>query len=168
MSKGTETEMKQHIRVLAAAGGLLTAMFASELAFAQKAGGILKMYTIDSPASMSILEEATVFAERPMMGVFNNLVMFDQHVKQNSLSSIVPDSVHRARGCAREVMNKPGGLSDGIWVPPRCAFIRGPSPRHARGDAVGLSRKPGIAFDNHTLSPICPHRRASPAHPKSG
>ena len=25
------------------------------------------------------------------MGVFNNLVMFDQHVKQNSLASIVPD-----------------------------------------------------------------------------
>ena len=53
------------------------------------------------------------------------------------------------------MMENPGGLSDGIWVPPRCAFIRGPSPRHARGDAVGLSRKPGIAFDNHTLSPIC-------------
>src|SRR6266487_4316326 len=27
----------------------------------------------------------------PMMGVFNNLVMFDQHVKQNSLDKIVPD-----------------------------------------------------------------------------
>jgi hypothetical protein len=26
------------------------------------------MYTVDSPASMSILEEATVFAERPMIG----------------------------------------------------------------------------------------------------
>jgi len=26
-----------------------------------------------------------------MMGVFNNLVVFDQHVKQNSLQSIVPD-----------------------------------------------------------------------------
>jgi hypothetical protein len=47
--------------------------------------------TVDSPASMSILEEATVFAERPMMGVFNNLVIYDQHVKQNSLQSIVPD-----------------------------------------------------------------------------
>ena len=40
---------------------------------------------------MSIHEEATVVAERPMMGVFNNLVMFDQHVPQNSLQSIVPD-----------------------------------------------------------------------------
>jgi peptide/nickel transport system substrate-binding protein len=26
-----------------------------------------------------------------MMGIFNNLVLFDQHVKQNSLASIVPD-----------------------------------------------------------------------------
>ena len=30
-------------------------------------------------------------AKRPMMGVFNNLVMFDQQVKQNSLESMVPD-----------------------------------------------------------------------------
>ena len=49
------------------------------------------MYTLDSPASMSILEETTVFAQRPVMGVFNNLVMFDQHVKQNTLQAIVPD-----------------------------------------------------------------------------
>jgi hypothetical protein len=30
---------------------------------------------------MSILEEGTVFAQGPMMGVFNNLVIFDQQVK---------------------------------------------------------------------------------------
>jgi len=35
------------------------------------------MYSPDSPASMSIHEEATIFAEGPMMGVFNNLVMYD-------------------------------------------------------------------------------------------
>ena len=64
---------------------------AAKPALAQKPGGILKMYSPDSPASMSIHEEATVFAEGPMMGVFNNLVMFDQHVPQNSLQSIVPD-----------------------------------------------------------------------------
>ncbi len=58
---------------------------------AQKMGGTLRIWLIDSPASMSIHEEATVVAERPVMGVFNNLVMFDQHIKQNSLSSIVPD-----------------------------------------------------------------------------
>ena len=64
---------------------------AANPAAAQKAGGILKSYSIDSPASMSIHEEATVFAVRPVMGVFNNLVMYDQHVKQNSMQSIVPD-----------------------------------------------------------------------------
>jgi hypothetical protein len=39
----------------------------------------------------------------------------------------------------------PGGLPQGIWVPPRCAFIRVSSLRHARG-AQSASRKPGIAF----------------------
>ena len=34
----------------------------------------------DSPASMSILEESTIITLAPMMAVFNNLVMFDQHV----------------------------------------------------------------------------------------
>ena len=83
--------MKRNLRGFAAAGSLFLAMFVAEAAFAQKQGGILKMYNPDSPASMSIHEEATIVSERPMMGVFNNLVMFDQHVPQNSLSSIVPD-----------------------------------------------------------------------------
>src|SRR5690348_12886467 len=90
-SQGRYMEMKRSLRGFAAAGSLFLAMFAAELAFAQKQGGILKMYDPDSPASMSIHEEATIVSERPMMGVFNNLVMFDQHVKQNSLESIVPD-----------------------------------------------------------------------------
>jgi len=75
----------------AAAVALLIAISGGGTAFAQKQGGILRMYTPDSPASMSIHEEATVFAQGPMMGVFNNLIMFDQHVPQNSLQSIVPD-----------------------------------------------------------------------------
>src|SRR4051794_3300065 len=83
--------MKRELRVLAAAGSLLLAMVANDAAFAQKSGGILKMYSPDSPAGMSIHEEATVFAEGPVMGVFNNLVIFDQHVPQNTLQSIVPD-----------------------------------------------------------------------------
>jgi peptide/nickel transport system substrate-binding protein len=83
--------MTQNLRALATAAGVLAATLGAEPAWAQKSGGILKMYDPDSPASMSILEEGTVFAEGPMMGVFNNLVMFDQHVAQNSLQSIVPD-----------------------------------------------------------------------------
>jgi peptide/nickel transport system substrate-binding protein len=83
--------MGRDLRGLATAAVLLTARLINETASAQKRGGILRMYTPDSPASMSILEEATVFARGPMMGVFNNLVVFDQHVKQNSLQSIVPE-----------------------------------------------------------------------------
>jgi peptide/nickel transport system substrate-binding protein len=83
--------MRRDHRSFAAAAVLLTALLINDTASAQKRGGILRMYTPDSPASMSILEEATVFARGPMMGVFNNLVIFDQHVKQNSLQSIVPE-----------------------------------------------------------------------------
>src|SRR5579885_1646368 len=77
------------MRLLLAAALVLS--LATYHAQAQKMGGTLRIWLIDSPASMSIHEEATVVAERPVMGVFNNLVMFDQHIKQNSLSSIVPD-----------------------------------------------------------------------------
>ncbi len=66
---------------------ILWVLCTAGLAHAQKHGGILRMYSPDSPASMSIHEEATVFAEGPMMGVFNNLVMYDQHVPKNSLQS---------------------------------------------------------------------------------
>jgi peptide/nickel transport system substrate-binding protein len=89
--KQGEEKMAFNLRAAATAVALLIAISASGTAFAQKQGGILRMYSPDSPASMSILEEATVFAQGPMMGVFNNLVIFDQQVKQNSLQSIVPD-----------------------------------------------------------------------------
>ena len=79
------------LRAAATASVLLTAMAGSGVAFAQKTGGILRTYDPDSPGGLSIQEEATVFARGPMMGVFNNLIMFDQHVPQNSLASIVPD-----------------------------------------------------------------------------
>jgi peptide/nickel transport system substrate-binding protein len=78
-------------RVLAAAFSLLLTSSGANMAAAQKHGGILKMGHFDSPASMSMLEESTLAVNRPMSGVFNNLVMFDQHVPQNSLRSIVPD-----------------------------------------------------------------------------
>ena len=83
--------MKRKLRACVAMAGLLIGLLAADPALAQKSGGVLKLYSPDSPASMSIHEEATVFAEGPMMGVFNNLVIYDQHVPQNSLQSIVPD-----------------------------------------------------------------------------
>jgi peptide/nickel transport system substrate-binding protein len=83
--------MKHYLRAAIAAGALLAAILGGGTAFAQKQGGVLRTYDPDSPGGLSILEEATVFARGPMGGVFNNLIMFDQHVPQNSLQSIVPD-----------------------------------------------------------------------------
>ena len=83
--------MRLHLRGFASLVGLLIALAAAPAAFAQKQGGTLREYMIDSPASMSIHEESTVVAERPVMGVFNNLVLFDQHVKQNNPDAIVPE-----------------------------------------------------------------------------
>ena len=79
-------------RAAAAAVTVLAAMLAAiTSAVAQKQGGTLRIYHRDSPASMSIHEEGTVGVMLPMMPVFNNLMLFDQHVKQNSLDMIVPD-----------------------------------------------------------------------------
>ena len=83
--------MTRHHRGVVAAAGMLLTLSAAPAALAQKSGGILRQYIIDSPASMSIHEETTVVAERPMMAVMNNLVLFDPHVAQNSLSDIVPE-----------------------------------------------------------------------------
>jgi len=81
--------MKRDLRVLAAGGALL--LLPAGAASAQKQGGILKIGHFDSPASMSMHEESTAAVNRPMMGVFNNLVVYDQHVLQNSPQSIVPE-----------------------------------------------------------------------------
>ena len=93
--------MKRELCVLAAAGSLSLTLLAAAPALAQKQGGTLRQYMIDSPASMSIHEEATPVATRPMAAVFNNLVLFDEHLPQNSLASIVPDLATRsgARVC---------------------------------------------------------------------
>ena len=64
----------------AATIGLALAAAFGNPAAAQKRGGVLKMYFFDSPASMSIHEEATLASQGPMMGVFNNLVMYKQDV----------------------------------------------------------------------------------------
>src|SRR5947209_2436224 len=60
-------------------------------ALAQKSGGVLKFFHRDSPASVSILEEATISTAGPIMGVFNNLVLFKQDEKQNRLDLIEPE-----------------------------------------------------------------------------
>ena len=61
------------------------------MASAQKQGGILRMYSSDSPAGMSMLEESSGYGQAPMMGVYNNLIVFDQQAKQSRMETIVPD-----------------------------------------------------------------------------
>jgi peptide/nickel transport system substrate-binding protein len=83
--------MKAKLLSLLVACGALGGLWASDPALAQKSGGVLRMPLGTSIASVSIHEESTIVVLGPMMGVFNNLVMFDQHVPQNTLSSIVSD-----------------------------------------------------------------------------
>ena len=73
--------------------GVLVASFvcSTGAAFAQKGGGVLKMYHRDNPPSLSIHEEATNSTVIPIMSVMNNLVIFDQHKPQNSPDDVVPD-----------------------------------------------------------------------------
>jgi peptide/nickel transport system substrate-binding protein len=80
--------------MMALAGGLALAVsfgLAAAPSVAQQSGGVLKIYHRDSPASMSILEEATISTVAPMMAVFNNLVLFNQHEKQNRAEFIEPE-----------------------------------------------------------------------------
>jgi peptide/nickel transport system substrate-binding protein len=84
-------QITRKLQTLAAAGGLIVMASVAHTALAQKTGGVLKVHHQDSPASMSIHEEATYSTVVPIMGVYNNLVVYDQHVPQNSMQSIIPD-----------------------------------------------------------------------------
>src|SRR6266403_3706685 len=83
--------MMRDLRACVTAGGLIASVLFGNGALAQKPGGILKLSHFDSPASMSILEESTRAALQPMMGIFNNLVVYDQHIAQSSLETVRPD-----------------------------------------------------------------------------
>ena len=74
---------------LALAG--LAAAFAAAPAWAQKSGGTLRMYFADNPPSTSIHEEATTSTVVPFMGLYNNLVVFDPQVPQNSACGSLSD-----------------------------------------------------------------------------
>src|SRR5215472_4689907 len=109
-----------------AAVGLLAGIVAAAPTSAQKTGGILQMPGFASPASMSIHEESTIAAGIPLMGVFNNLVLFDQHVAQNSLASIVPDLA-----------------SDWSWDETGVALIRASNGTTASPSPPPMSNAPG-------------------------
>ena len=78
---------------------------------------------------MSILEEGTNSTEIPMMGVFNNLVMYDQHVAQNSLS------LHRAGRWRAHVSTS--SLTNSLW-------LKGDSGRCGKCGMETLRRRTGF------------------------
>src|SRR6478752_3670169 len=80
------------MRSVVFAGVVLASLVgSSSVALAQKSGGVLKMYHRDNPPTLSIHESSTNSTVIPMMPLFNNLVVYDQTVAQNSPQSIVPD-----------------------------------------------------------------------------
>ncbi|MBX9646394.1 MAG: ABC transporter substrate-binding protein [Xanthobacteraceae bacterium] len=79
------------VRALAAAALLLLPAYHVASAAEPKQGGILRIYHRDSPGSASIHEGATYSINIPFMPVFNNLVIFDQHVAQNSAATLRPE-----------------------------------------------------------------------------
>jgi peptide/nickel transport system substrate-binding protein len=83
--------MRNLVRTLTGVAVVLPLLLAGAVAVAQKPGGVLRVYHRDSPGNMSIHEEGTISVLAPMMAVFNNLVIFNPHEKQNRLGNIVPD-----------------------------------------------------------------------------
>jgi peptide/nickel transport system substrate-binding protein len=83
--------MTRMLGAVATAGAWLIAICLAPGASAQQKGGILKVGHFASPASMSMLEESTQAVNRPMSGVFNNLVLFNQDEPQNTPDGIVPE-----------------------------------------------------------------------------
>ncbi len=79
------------MRLFSVLFGAALALMVPDQAEAQQSGGTLRVTHRDSPASLSIHEEGTNSVTTPMMAVFNNLVLFDQHKRQNSLDTIVPE-----------------------------------------------------------------------------
>jgi peptide/nickel transport system substrate-binding protein len=82
--------MHYHSRAISAATAAI-ALLAAQPALAQKQGGTLRMYIWDNPPSASIHEEATVSTTTTFMGLFNNLVLYDQHEKLNTTDNIRPE-----------------------------------------------------------------------------
>src|SRR5580692_6003232 len=61
---------------------LLAVSSAAPAAEQPKSGGMLRMYHRDSPGSASIHEGASYSFNIPLMPIFNNLVIYDQHIAQ--------------------------------------------------------------------------------------
>jgi peptide/nickel transport system substrate-binding protein len=88
---GMKIRSRRSIAVAAVIAAALLCWSEATLAQTPTRGGILRMFHRDNPPSTSILEEVTASTVVPFMPVFNNLVVFDPSVPQNSDKSILPD-----------------------------------------------------------------------------
>src|SRR6516165_10842286 len=89
MNKGAR-EMTPKLRTAVAASAVLILISGGGAAFAQKPGGILKMYVWDNPPSMSMLDGVNPIGQRTTMEVFNNLIMFNQRVSRTASNRSCP------------------------------------------------------------------------------
>ena len=67
-----------------AAAALAVACMTTAQAPNPKHGGILNIYHRETPPSLSIHEEATFSVNIPAMAIFNNLIVYDQHIRKTA------------------------------------------------------------------------------------
>ena len=72
-------------------GSLALLLCWCDAALAQRNGGVLRIFHRDNPTNASILEETNASTVVAFMPVFNNLVVFDPAVAQNTDESVIPD-----------------------------------------------------------------------------
>jgi peptide/nickel transport system substrate-binding protein len=78
-------------RLLACTTVAVLSLVVAADAYAEKRGGILRLYNSTNPPSGSVHEESTIATVVPYSAVFNNLVVFDPTKPVNSLETIIPD-----------------------------------------------------------------------------
>ena len=99
--------MKRDLRVLAAAGSLSLALFAADGAFAQKAGGILKVGHFDSPAMRH--QSMDRFADDPDAGGKQEQCLEERREILGLTMSVEVCAIRRPPGEAHRKQGHEGG-----------------------------------------------------------
>ena len=122
------------------------------------------VYHRDSPPSASIHEERDHSINVPFMPVFNNLVMFDQPMPQNSLDTIVPDlpkagpGARTARAHLQAAPRRQMARRQAVHRGRRQMHLR-PADRQGAAEASATTRaKPGTTMSTTSPSTATPRR----------
>ena len=138
--------MLRHLPGFATAGAIVIALGFGGPAMAQKSGGTLRLSHFDSPASMSILEEATRAALQPERAVAAHTSSADSNSPAiGKIASMGPAG--DVPSCASHLLAR---AIRGRYYDPRCGVFRRPRRPHARllrhrrqGD-LGLRYRPRV------------------------